>query len=71
MRVGGSEEGFFNAEMRFPEDFPSSPPEMVFLSEMWHPNSASLGRVRVATSRGLCVSFMHWGCTPLWCGSLP
>ncbi len=33
-----SEGGFFKAEMKFPDDFPNSPPEMRFLSEMWHPN---------------------------------
>jgi ubiquitin-protein ligase len=35
-----SEGGFFKAEIKFPDDFPNSPPEMRFVSEMWHPNGA-------------------------------
>ena len=34
------EGGFFRAELKFPESFPNHPPDMYFLSEMWHPNSA-------------------------------
>jgi len=33
------EGGFFKAELKFPEDFPNSPPDMRFLTPMWHPNS--------------------------------
>jgi len=33
------EGGFFKAELKFPESFPNSPPEMFFTSDMWHPNS--------------------------------
>lgn len=44
-----SEGGFFNAELRFPEDFPNNPPDMVFMSDMWHPNGA---RARRARARG-------------------
>ena len=34
------EGGFFKAEIKFPENFPNLPPEMRFISQMWHPNSA-------------------------------
>lgn len=33
------EGGFYSAKLRFPEDYPNSPPEMRFRTEMWHPNS--------------------------------
>lgn len=33
------EGGFFKAELKFPETFPNLPPEMRFISQMWHPNS--------------------------------
>jgi len=45
------EGGFFKAELKFPEDFPSSPPEMVFLTPMWHPNIYTDGKV--------CISILH------------
>ena len=35
-----SEGAFFRAKLVFPEDFPSMPPKMEFLSEMWHPNGS-------------------------------
>ena len=33
------ESGLFKAQLVFPPSFPSMPPEMTFISEMWHPNS--------------------------------
>jgi ubiquitin-protein ligase len=39
-----SEGGFFKALLKFPEDFPNHPPEMVFTSAVWHPNSALASR---------------------------
>lgn len=33
------EDGVFAAELKFPNDYPLSPPTMKFLGEMWHPNS--------------------------------
>jgi hypothetical protein len=33
-----SEGGFFNARLTFPKDYPNSPPQCRFLSDMWHPN---------------------------------
>lgn len=32
------EGGIFPAEMKFPKDYPLSPPTMRFLCEVWHPN---------------------------------
>ena len=45
------EGGFFKAILKFPEDYPSNPPEMKFLTEMWHPNIYPDGRV--------CISILH------------
>ena len=36
-----SEGGFFKARLYFPPEFPLLPPKMKFITEMWHPNSAS------------------------------
>ena len=33
------EGGFFKALLTFPSDFPQNPPEMKFVTTMWHPNS--------------------------------
>jgi ubiquitin-conjugating enzyme E2 R len=32
------EGGYFKAAMKFPNDYPYSPPTMRFLSKVWHPN---------------------------------
>jgi len=32
------EGGVFPAELKFPKDYPLSPPTMKFLCDMWHPN---------------------------------
>mmetsp|Transcript_1399 Transcript_1399/g.1905 ORF Transcript_1399/g.1905 Transcript_1399/m.1905 type:complete len:168 (+) Transcript_1399:222-725(+) len=45
------EGGFFKARLDFPSDFPNMPPEMTFVSEMWHPNVYDDGRV--------CISILH------------
>lgn len=45
------EGGFFKATLHFPEDFPNMPPEMRFVSEMWHPNIYDDGKV--------CISILH------------
>jgi ubiquitin-conjugating enzyme E2 G1 len=29
------------ARMSFPQDFPLNPPELKFMTKMWHPSSAS------------------------------
>ncbi|OMJ75467.1 hypothetical protein SteCoe_25389 [Stentor coeruleus] len=45
------EGGFYLARLTFPTDYPNSPPEMVFETEMWHPNIYSDGKV--------CISILH------------
>eukprot|EP01024_Parvocaulis_polyphysoides_P009458 TRINITY_DN1296_c0_g2_i5.p1 TRINITY_DN1296_c0_g2~~TRINITY_DN1296_c0_g2_i5.p1 ORF type:complete len:173 (+),score=16.82 TRINITY_DN1296_c0_g2_i5:348-866(+) len=45
------EGGFFNAMLKFPRNYPNSPPECRFISEMWHPNVYPDGRV--------CISILH------------
>lgn len=50
------EGGFFKAEMKFPDTFPNQPPEMFFVSEMWHPNSALAARGGARAAR---VSSAH------------
>jgi ubiquitin-conjugating enzyme E2 G1 len=45
------EGGFFKAILTFPEDFPQSPPEMKFTTDMWHPNIYPDGKV--------CISILH------------
>jgi ubiquitin-conjugating enzyme E2 G1 len=45
------EGGYFKAEMKFPEDYPNNPPEMKFVSKMWHPNIYPDGKV--------CISILH------------
>lgn len=45
------EGGFFNAVLKFPKDYPQSPPDCRFTSEMWHPNVFPDGRV--------CISILH------------
>lgn len=36
------EGGFYKATLKFPSDYPQNPPEMKFISKMWHPNSKLL-----------------------------
>lgn len=45
------EGGMFRVELKFPEDYPNNPPEMIFVSEMWHPNIYPDGKV--------CISILH------------
>jgi len=45
------EGGIFQARLKFPADFPMSPPTFRFVSEMWHPN--------VYTNGYLCISILH------------
>lgn len=45
------EGGFFNCKLEFPSDFPNSPPVMTFLTQMWHPNVHTDGKV--------CISILH------------
>lgn len=36
------EGGIFGALLKFPQDFPNNPPEMIFEQDMWHPNGTTL-----------------------------
>ena len=45
------EGGFFKALLEFPDDYPNSPPQMKFVTKMWHPNIYPDGRV--------CISILH------------
>lgn len=43
--------GVYQGTMRFPRDYPMSPPQLRFSTEMWHPNIYPDGRV--------CISILH------------
>lgn len=43
--------GYFKAHMRFPQDYPYSPPSIRFLTKVWHPN--------VYENGDLCISILH------------
>ena len=43
--------GVFVTELKFPPDYPMNPPEMRFMSDMFHPNVYPDGRV--------CISILH------------
>ncbi|XP_013403676.1 ubiquitin-conjugating enzyme E2 R2 [Lingula anatina] len=45
------EAGYFKAHMKFPSDYPYSPPSVKFLTKMWHPNVYENGDV--------CISILH------------
>jgi len=45
------EGGVFETTISFPAEYPMVPPEMVFVSEMWHPNVYPDGKV--------CISILH------------
>lgn len=45
------EGGYFKAHMRFPPDYPYSPPTIRFLTKVWHPN--------VYENGDLCISILH------------
>ena len=45
------EGGYFKTQIRFPDDYPNSPPEMKFVCPMWHPNIYADGKV--------CISILH------------
>jgi len=45
------EAGYFKAHMKFPNDYPYSPPSVRFLAKMWHPNVYENGEV--------CISILH------------
>ncbi|EDL15950.1 mCG49160 [Mus musculus] len=45
------EGGYFKAHLKFPIDYPYSPPTFWFLTKMWHPNIHETGFV--------CISILH------------
>ncbi|GFR91432.1 ubiquitin-conjugating enzyme E2 R2-like [Elysia marginata] len=45
------EGGYFKAHMKFPADYPYSPPSVRFITKMWHPNVYENGEV--------CISILH------------
>lgn len=45
------EGGYFKAIMKFPNDYPYSPPSVRFMAKMWHPNVYEHGEV--------CISILH------------
>jgi len=58
------EEGVFQLEMKFPVDYPMSPPELKFISDFWHPN--------VYKDTGMvCISILHPPVEDEMSGELP
>jgi len=45
------EGGIFQLLMKFPNDYPMSPPSVLFTSDFWHPNVYADGKV--------CISILH------------
>jgi len=45
------EGGIFQLSMKFPSDYPMSPPVVSFVSDFWHPNVYNDGKV--------CISILH------------
>jgi ubiquitin-conjugating enzyme E2 R len=43
--------GYFKAHMKFPTDYPYSPPSIRFVTKVWHPN--------VYENGDLCISILH------------
>ena len=43
--------GYFKAHMKFPNDYPYSPPSVKFITKMFHPNVYHNGNV--------CISILH------------
>uniref|UniRef100_A0A672IJQ4 E2 ubiquitin-conjugating enzyme n=1 Tax=Salarias fasciatus TaxID=181472 RepID=A0A672IJQ4_SALFA len=55
--------GYFKAQIRFPVDYPYSPPSVRFLTSMWHPNIYESGEV--------CISILHPPINDSQSGELP
>ena len=58
--------GYFKTQLRFPQDYPNSPPEMRFVCPMWHPNSKyiviPLSHTLIPTvyeDGKVCISILH------------
>ncbi|CAI5437474.1 unnamed protein product [Caenorhabditis angaria] len=55
--------GYFKANIRFPSNYPYSPPSMKFLTKVWHPN--------VYENGDLCISILHAPVDDPHSGELP
>lgn len=55
--------GIFQLSLKFPKDYPMSPPELRFVSEFWHPNVFPNGKV--------CLSILHPPGEDAMSGELP
>ncbi|CAB3407945.1 unnamed protein product [Caenorhabditis bovis] len=55
--------GYFKASIRFPSNYPYSPPSMKFLTKVWHPN--------VYENGDLCISILHAPIDDPQSGELP
>ncbi|KAG9338318.1 hypothetical protein JZ751_025989 [Albula glossodonta] len=61
------EGGYFKAHIKFPIDYPYSPPTFRFLTKMWHPNIYeliglkldALGPEEVLPNGDVCISILH------------
>ncbi|KAK7600915.1 hypothetical protein V9T40_008356 [Parthenolecanium corni] len=54
---------YFKAQMKFPSDYPYSPPSIRFLNKIWHPN--------VYENGDLCISILHSPIDDPQSGELP
>lgn len=50
------EGGVFPAELKFPSDYPLSPPSMKFLGEIWHPNGIYSPVLSPPVIKKACIS---------------
>lgn len=55
--------GIFQLSLKFPKDYPMSPPELKFVSDFWHPNVFPNGKV--------CMSILHPPGEDAMSGELP
>ena len=55
--------GYFRAVMKFPPEYPFSPPSVKFVNKIWHPNIYDNGNV--------CISILHPSSNDTRSGELP
>ncbi|GAU91981.1 hypothetical protein RvY_04134 [Ramazzottius varieornatus] len=55
--------GYFRALMKFPSEYPFSPPSVKFVNKIWHPNIYDNGNV--------CISILHPASNDTRSGELP
>lgn len=65
-----SEGGIFRAEMRFPADYPMSPPTLRFVGDFWHPNGV-FALTSVYQDGRVCISILHPPGEDAMSGELP